>query len=91
MSRFRNAPGLKKHATLWIVILLLSVALTACTQPAQRQDAAPAATPTAAAGEESAGGDTASDAAPAAGEEGAQLELTLEELAEYNGKDGKPA
>jgi predicted heme/steroid binding protein len=65
------------------LVLVVAAALAACAPAAPKPTAAPATVAPA----------TAAPVAPAATEAAVpqELELTVEELAAYNGKDGKPA
>ena len=87
-----------KALTIAAMLVVAAVALVGCSAPAPAPTAAPAATEAPAVTE----APVAATVAPAAATEApapavtaaaapAQLELTVDELAAYNGKDGKPA
>ena len=94
-----------KALTIAAMLIVAAVALVGCSAPAPAPTAAPAATEAPAVTEAPVAATEAPAAAtvaPAAATEApapavtaaaapAQLELTVDELAAYNGKDGKPA
>jgi predicted heme/steroid binding protein len=88
---------MKRITTLIISVLALALFAVGCARPATDASAAePAAmTDSAAASEPSEAAGTepapATEAAPATGAASDMLELTLEELEQYDGKDGNPA
>jgi len=86
MSGLHNPKRLKKHAVLWATLAVALLVLAACAQPAQ-----PAATATPAQADATTSATPDQTDTTATPTQSALLELTLEELAEYNGKDGKPA
>ncbi len=82
---------MKRYIIIFAMVLLVSIFAVGCASGAAAQSAAATAAATAASAATEAPAASSTTSAATGSAENGTLELTLAELAKYNGKDGQPA